>query len=124
LVVPDAYDPNFLTPTVSGTQPRAYGKTITVNGQKHVIEASSEQELLAKENEIMRAAFTSQAEGYFLIRVRGTLTYAQSAKSQPSNLPLRYSRDDAARFCTGETAATTTPEWRRLYASSKSDNRV
>src|SRR6476646_10456125 len=61
LVVPDIYDPNVLIPTEAAVQPRNFAKTVTINGQKHVIEGSTETELAQTENALYRKLFAQPA---------------------------------------------------------------
>jgi hypothetical protein len=42
-------------------QPRAFATVVTIDGVKHVLEAGTEQELLAKETELYRAALAAPA---------------------------------------------------------------
>ena len=56
VVRPDIYDPNVLLEVAPGTVPRGYAKTVIVNGLKHILEGSTEAELLQAENALYRAA--------------------------------------------------------------------
>jgi hypothetical protein len=54
LVERDRFSPDLLIPTEPGTAPRAFAKTVIVNGVKHIIEGSTEAELLANETQFYR----------------------------------------------------------------------
>jgi hypothetical protein len=62
LVTRDAVNPSILLPSAAGSPSRAarFAKVITVNGSKHVLEGSTEAELVHKENELLRATFAGQ----------------------------------------------------------------
>jgi hypothetical protein len=53
----DPYNPEILTPTARAEtpQPQRFGKTVVVNGTKHVLDADSESELAQKEIEVYRS---------------------------------------------------------------------
>jgi hypothetical protein len=62
LVKRDLYSPDVLIPVEPGTQPRAFAKTVVINGVKHILESSvSEADLLAQENGLMRQIFQPDA---------------------------------------------------------------
>jgi hypothetical protein len=50
------WDESIVTPNEPGTAPRAFAKTIIVNGVKKILEASDEAGLLAQENALYRQA--------------------------------------------------------------------
>jgi hypothetical protein len=60
LVTVDAINPDVIYQNAQPV-PKAFAKTITIGGVKHVIEAENEQVLLAKENAILHAAFAQPA---------------------------------------------------------------
>jgi hypothetical protein len=44
-------------PVEPGTQPRSYARTVTINGQKHILEGATEEDLTKAETALYRAAF-------------------------------------------------------------------
>ena len=62
IVMRDRYSPDVLIPLPTGDPRRAkaYAKILVINGQKHTIEAATEQELLVAENELMCRTFEGQ----------------------------------------------------------------
>jgi uncharacterized protein with FMN-binding domain len=99
VVTPDAYDPSVLIPTAPGTAPRAYGKTITINGQKHIIEAATEAELLEKENAVMREIFAvqpaaTQTDDAQPRDAQGRYTSVADDPAAKVELELRFKRGD------------------------------
>ena len=60
LVEPDRFDPNLLLPVERPT-PQGYAKRVVVNGKTHIIEAETEQSLLAAENALFRSLFEPNA---------------------------------------------------------------
>src|ERR1700737_2148456 len=55
------WDPSLILPVENAAAPRGYAKTLTVNGQKTIIEGATEQELLANETAFYRAAMQPAA---------------------------------------------------------------
>src|ERR1700682_1356904 len=66
VVRPDIYDPNVLLEVAPGPAARGYAKTVIINGLKHILEGSTEAELLQAENALyrqtMQPATTQQIE--------------------------------------------------------------
>lgn len=62
LCVPDLYDEHLLHAVEPGSAAAAHNlaKVVTINGQKHTLEAATETELLAKENTLLRETFSTQ----------------------------------------------------------------
>ncbi|MFZ0977888.1 MAG: hypothetical protein WAN23_00680 [Candidatus Acidiferrales bacterium] len=64
VVKPDALNPTVLheVPVSQVAQPRSFAKTLVINGQKHVVEATTEQGLVDAELAYMREIFGQTAE--------------------------------------------------------------
>jgi hypothetical protein len=113
-VVPDIYDPNVLLEVVPGERsaaPQKFGKTVTVNGTKHVLSANSEAELLASENALFRGLFSQTApartepvrndRGQFVKANDATAKAAEAAEAERLaglQLDFQIGRIDAATY--------------------------
>ncbi len=98
LVVPDIYDPNVLLPVEPGSAPRSFAKTVTVNGQKTVLEATTELDLAQRETEFYRQLFAQPAAGAEQPRDsqgRFTADHSRNA-NQHRTLPDTVRSDDPA----------------------------
>jgi hypothetical protein len=95
IVTPDAYDPNVLLEVEPGSQPRAYAKRITVNGVTHLIEGSSETDLLAKENAFFKEQFTATTQQHEQPRdAADAAKAAQDELFRRSELELKFKRGE------------------------------
>jgi len=103
LVVPDAANPQILHPTaLAANAPRKFAKYVTVDGQRHLLEGGSPEELANAETDLYQQLFEKSddgqardAQGRFVAQPTAEEKAAQElATANRAELELKFKRGD------------------------------